>query len=75
MLSEQHKKTAQVIVNIYETGSARGEYGQVTVMAGDSGHLNLRPRADHARQRVWHYQHHACLVRGFACHQKALRSR
>ena len=39
MLTELQKKTAQAIVNIFETGSARGEYGMVTLLAGDSGHL------------------------------------
>lgn len=39
MLNETKKRTAQAIVNIFETGSARGEYGQVTLFAGDSGHL------------------------------------
>ena len=39
MLTEQQKKVAQAIVNIFETGSPQGEYGQVTVLAGDSGHL------------------------------------
>lgn len=36
---EQQKKVAQTIVNIFETGRAHGEYGQVTLLAGDSGHL------------------------------------
>jgi chitosanase len=39
MLTEQQKRVAQAIVNIFETGSAQGEYGQVTVLPGDSGHL------------------------------------
>lgn len=39
MLTETQKQTAQAIVNIFETGSARGEYGQVTLLAGDTGHL------------------------------------
>lgn len=33
------KKTAQAIVNIFETGRALGDYGSVTVLAGDTGHL------------------------------------
>ena len=36
---EQQKKVAQTIVNIFETGRAHGEYGQVTLLANDSGHL------------------------------------
>ena len=39
MLTEQQVKTAQAIVNIFETGHPQGDYGQVTVLAGDSGHL------------------------------------
>ena len=39
MLSDEQKKTSQAIVNIFETGSAVGEYGQVTVLPGDTGHL------------------------------------
>ena len=27
------KRTAQAIVNIFETGRARGDYGQVTLLA------------------------------------------
>lgn len=33
------KLTAQAIVQIFETGSVKGDYGQVTLLAGDSGHL------------------------------------
>jgi len=39
MLIETQKKTAQAIVNIFETGSARGNYGDVTLLPGDPGHL------------------------------------
>ena len=39
MVTELQKLTAQAIVNIFETGSARGDYGQVTLLAGDTGHL------------------------------------
>ena len=39
MLSAAQKKTAKAIVNIFETGSARGDYASVTLLAGDSGHL------------------------------------
>ncbi len=39
MLTEFQRRTAQAIVNIFETGSARGEYGQVTVLPDDTGHL------------------------------------
>jgi len=34
------KKTAQAIVNIFETGRVLGDYGAVAVIAGDTGHLS-----------------------------------
>ncbi len=39
MLTDIQKKTAQAIVNIFETGSVHGNYGQVTVVKNDAGHL------------------------------------
>jgi chitosanase len=39
VLTDVQKKTAQAIVNIFETGSALGNYGNVTLLPGDSGHL------------------------------------
>jgi chitosanase len=39
MLSDLQKKAAQAIVNIFETGKALGDYGRVTLLPGDSGHL------------------------------------
>ena len=39
MLTNTQKKAIQAIVNIFETGRPQGEYGQVTLLAGDSGHL------------------------------------
>ena len=39
MLTDLQKKTAQAVVNIFETGSARGHYGSVTLIPGDTGHL------------------------------------
>jgi len=39
MLSDLQRRTAQAIVNIFETGGARGEYGRVTLLPGDPGHL------------------------------------
>jgi len=39
MLTGIQKKTAQAIVNIFETGKALGDYGSVTVLKGDAGHL------------------------------------
>jgi chitosanase len=39
MLTDLQKKTAQAVVNIFETGSALGQYGSVTLIPGDTGHL------------------------------------
>lgn len=39
MLTQLQKKSAQAIVNIFETGRVHGEYGKVTLLAGDTGHL------------------------------------
>jgi chitosanase len=41
MLTTTQKKTAQAIVNIFETGSVLGDYGNVTVIPGDTGHLTF----------------------------------
>lgn len=38
-ISDLQKKTIQAIVNVFETGSPRGNYGAVTVLPGDAGHL------------------------------------
>src|SRR6476659_1097112 len=39
-MNELQKKTAKAIVNIFETGRVGGDYGAVTVLKGDTGHLN-----------------------------------
>ena len=39
MLTELQKRTDKAIVNIFETGHALGNYGQVTLLPGDAGHL------------------------------------
>ena len=39
MLTSTQKKTAQSIINIFETGSVLGDYGIVTLIEGDTGHL------------------------------------
>ena len=39
MVTDLQKRTAQAIVNIFETSQARGDYGKVTLLPGDSGHL------------------------------------
>jgi chitosanase len=40
LLNDLQKKTAAAIVNIFETGRALGDYGAVTVLPGDTGHLS-----------------------------------
>lgn len=40
-LSATQKRTAEAIVNIFETGAVLGMYGQVTLIEGDSGHLTF----------------------------------
>jgi chitosanase len=39
MKTELKKRIAQAIVNIFETGKLSGEYGMVTLLPGDPGHL------------------------------------
>lgn len=41
LLTATQKLTAQAIVNIFETSQVLGDYGQVTVIAGDTGHLTF----------------------------------
>lgn len=41
MLTPTQKQTAQSIVNLFETGAVLGEYGSVTVIPGDTGHLTF----------------------------------
>lgn len=41
MLTLTQKQTAQSIVNLFETGAVLGDYGSVTVIDGDSGHLTF----------------------------------
>jgi len=39
MLTNLQKKTAQAIVQIFETSRVNGDYGRVTLLTGDTGHL------------------------------------
>jgi chitosanase len=39
-MTELNKKTAEAMVNIFETGRVRGRYGAVGVIPGDAGHLS-----------------------------------
>jgi chitosanase len=38
-MNDLQKRTAQAIVNIFETGRVAGDYGAVTLLPGDAGHL------------------------------------
>ena len=39
MQTDLQKRTIQAVVNVFETGLPLGDYGRVTVMEGDAGHL------------------------------------
>ncbi len=41
MITATQQRTAQAIVNIFETSSVAGNYGLVTLIAGDTGHLTF----------------------------------
>ena len=41
MLTTTQKKTAEAILNIFETSEVRGDYGKVTLIPGDTGHLTF----------------------------------
>jgi len=41
MLTTTQKKTAEAILNIFETSEVRGDYGMVTLISGDTGHLTF----------------------------------
>ncbi|HEX9628095.1 MAG TPA: peptidoglycan-binding protein [Acidiferrobacterales bacterium] len=41
MLTTTQKKTAEAIINLFETGRMLGDYGLVTLIAGDTGHLTF----------------------------------
>ena len=38
-LTEEQRQRCREIVNVFETGRPAGEYGTVTVIPGDTGHL------------------------------------
>ncbi|HMW17970.1 MAG TPA: peptidoglycan-binding protein [Accumulibacter sp.] len=41
MLTLTQKQAAQSIVNLFETNEVLGDYGSVTILAGDTGHLTF----------------------------------
>ena len=46
MLGDLAKRTAQAIVDVFETGRRGADYGKVTLIPGDKGHLSYgRPQA------------------------------
>lgn len=40
-LTSTQARTVEAIVNLFETGQVLGDYGQVTLLAGDTGHLTF----------------------------------
>src|SRR5438874_1417672 len=40
MLTDLQKATVAAIVNIFESGRVRGDYGAIAVLKGDTGHLS-----------------------------------
>jgi chitosanase len=38
-LTDEQKQTCKAIVNVFETGRVAGDYGAVTILKGDAGHL------------------------------------
>lgn len=41
MITPLQKQTAQAIVNVFETSTVLGDYGNVTLIPGDTGHLTF----------------------------------
>ena len=41
MLTSTQKQTAQSIINLFETGVVLDDYGNLTVITGDTGHLTF----------------------------------
>ena len=41
MLTPTQKKTAESIINLFETDEVLGDYSKVTLLAGDTGHLTF----------------------------------
>jgi chitosanase len=54
MLTELQKRIIQAIVNVFETGMARGDYASVTLLPGDPGHLTYgRSQTTLASGNLW----------------------
>ena len=61
------KRTIQAIINIFETGFAQPDYGRVTLMTGDTGHLSYG-RAQFSLGSGTLY----LLIKDYAAHEEAL---
>ncbi len=66
MLTDLQKRTAQAIVNIFETGRVRGDYAKVTLIPGDPGHLTYGRSQTTLASGNLHLLINACAHRG-AC--------
>ena len=68
MLTGTQKRTAQAIINIFETGRVRGDYGQVTLIKGDKGHLTYgRSQTTLASGNLFLLIQDYCSAPGAAC--------
>lgn len=68
-LTALQKAAAQAIVQIFETGSVLGDYGAVTVLAGDTGHLTYgKAQTTLASGNLFH------LIRTYCEAQGAMRA-
>jgi chitosanase len=66
MLTILQKKTAQAIINIFETGRPHGDYGNVTILKGDTGHLTYgRSQTTLASGNLALLLHAYCDAKGF----------
>jgi chitosanase len=73
MLTPLQKAAAQAIVNVFETGSPRGDYARVTLLPGDSGRLTYgRSQTTLARAGSHRLIAEYCAADG-ATHADALR--
>src|ERR1044072_2551808 len=72
-MTDLQKRTAQAIVNVFETGSVRGDYANVTVVAGDAGHLTYaHSRTTLASGNMFLLSVESCLPPG-ATHAEPLK--
>ncbi|WP_440994928.1 chitosanase [Arhodomonas sp. SL1] len=73
MITPLQKAAAQAVVNVFETGRARGDYGRVTVLPGDTGHLTYgRAQTTLASGNLYLLIRNYCEAAG-AAHAPSLR--